>query len=363
MKNSGQANVRPHAERVKAIAAFSGGLDSLLAAEVTRRAGADVILLHVRHLFSGSESKLSQLRATAERRSLPLRIEDVSEAHLETIRRPKHGYGQGMNPCLDCRILMLRVAKRVMEEEGAHFVVTGEVLGQRPKSQHYKALLEAAEESGLGDRLVRPLSANLLPDTRPVKEGWIHRESLLAIEGRSRGMQVALAKELGIADYPQPAGGCLLVEKVYAARLRDAFDHQGRDAVGLEAKGAKVLVADDSAIARGQTVKTLDRIGATYAVARDGREALTYLKGLVEKGVNVKEEVSMVISDIEMPEVDGYTLCKEIRRDPALAELYVLLHTSLNGSISHEQAEKAGADAILTKFVPSELAKAVIAGL
>ena len=135
------------------------------------------------------------------------------------------------------------------------------------------------------------------------------------------------------------------------------------DAVGLEAKGAKVLVADDSAIARGQTVKTLDRIGATYAVARDGREALTYLKGLVEKGVNVKEEVSMVISDIEMPEVDGYTLCKEIRRDPALAELYVLLHTSLNGSISHEQAEKAGADAILTKFVPSELAKAVIAGL
>jgi len=235
MKKSGQANVRPGAARIKAIAAFSGGLDSLLAAEVTRRAGADVLLLHVRHLFSGSDVGLARLRETAERHSFPLRIEDVTEAHLETIRRPKHGYGKGMNPCLDCRIFMLKVAERVMEEEGAAFVVTGEVLGQRPKSQHYRALLQAAEESGLGDRLVRPLSAGLLPITRPVEEGWIREEDLLAIEGRSRETQAALAAELGITDYPQPAGGCLLVEKVYAARLRDAFDHRGKDAVDLEA--------------------------------------------------------------------------------------------------------------------------------
>jgi len=235
MKKSGQANVRSETKRVKAIAAFSGGLDSLLAAEVTRRAGADVTLLHVRHLFSADETGLERLRAAAERLSFPLRGEDVSEDHLETIRRPKHGYGQGMNPCVDCRIFMLKVAKRVMEEEDAQFVVTGEVLGQRPKSQHYQALMQAAEESGLGDRLVRPLSANLLPDTLPVTEGWIGRESLLSIQGRSRELQMALAKELGIIDYPQPAGGCLLIEKAYATRLRDAFEHHGVDAIDLEA--------------------------------------------------------------------------------------------------------------------------------
>jgi len=235
MKKSGQANVRSETKSVKAIAAFSGGLDSLLAAEVTKRAGADVTLLHVRHLFSADETGLGRLRAAAERLSFPLRVEDVSEDHLETIRRPKHGYGQGMNPCVDCRIFMLKVAKRVMEEEDAQFVVTGEVLGQRPKSQHYQALMQAAEESGLGDRLVRPLSANLLPDTLPVTEGWIGKESLLSIQGRSRELQMALAKELGIIDYPQPAGGCLLIEKAYATRLRDAFEHHGVDAVDLEA--------------------------------------------------------------------------------------------------------------------------------
>ncbi len=160
-------------------------------------------------------------------------IIDASEQHLGTIRYPKHGYGQGMNPCIDCRIFMLKIAKQVMEEEAAAFVVTGEVLGQRPKSQHYKALLQAAEESGLGDRLLRPLCAQLLPDTLPIIEGWIHRDELLAIQGRSRGEQMQLAEEFGVSDYPQPAGGCVLIEKAYAGRVRDAFGHLGKDEVGL----------------------------------------------------------------------------------------------------------------------------------
>jgi len=224
----------PNDGPIRAISAFSGGLDSILAAAVLRRAGIDVTLLHVQHLFSANAEGRKRLRAAAERLGFPLRIVDASVDHLETIRRPRHGYGVGMNPCVDCRIFMLRVAKRVMEEAGAHFVATGEVLGQRPKSQHHKALLQAAEESGLGDRLVRPLSANLLPDTLPVMEGWLRREDLLAVEGRSRQTQMALAEELGIADYPQPAGGCMLIEKAYAARVRDAFDHLGRDEVGVD---------------------------------------------------------------------------------------------------------------------------------
>ena len=217
---------------IRAIAAFSGGLDSILAALLVRRAGVEVLLLHVRHLWSGGEASEAERQATADRVGLPLRVVDASVAHLDIVRHPKHGYGAGVNPCVDCHVFMFQVAKRVMEEEGAHFVISGEVLGQRPKSQHYKALLEVAEESGLGTRLVRPLSANLLPDTLPVERGWLRREDLLSIQGRSRNEQVALAARFGVVDFPQPAGGCLLTEKVYAARVRDAFSHTGKDNVG-----------------------------------------------------------------------------------------------------------------------------------
>ena len=218
---------------VRVVAAYSGGLDSILAALWMKRLGFDVLLVHVQHLFSANEQGRRRLREIADRAGLPLRVVDASEDHLETIRRPKYGYGQGMNPCIDCRIFMLKVAKRVMEEEGARFVVTGEVLGQRPKSQHKNALIRAAEESGLGDRLLRPLCAHHLPETLPEKEGWIRREDLLSIHGRSRHEQMELADALGVTDYPQPAGGCVLIEKTYAARVRDAFDHLGVDAVDV----------------------------------------------------------------------------------------------------------------------------------
>ncbi len=218
---------------LRVIAAYSGGLDSILAALLMKRLGFDVLLLHVQHLFSADENGRRRLREVANRADLPLRVVDASEEHLETIRRPKHGYGQGMNPCIDCRIFVLKIARRVMEEEGAHFVVTGEVLGQRPKSQHRNALLRAAEESGLGDRLLRPLCAQHLPETLPVKEGWIQQHELLAIQGRSRHEQMELAEALDVTDYPQPAGGCILIEKTYSARVRDAFDHLGVDAVDL----------------------------------------------------------------------------------------------------------------------------------
>ena len=239
MKNPGHddgcSNTSESTAAVKAIAAFSGGLDSILAAMLVHQLGVDVTLLHVQHLFSASDEGRERIRAAAERVGLPLRIVDASAEHLEVIRNPQHGYGRGMNPCIDCRIFMLKIARRVMEEEGAQFVVSGEVLGQRPKSQHRCALLQAAEESGLGDRLLRPLSANLLPDTHPVKEGWLRKVDLLAIQGRSRETQIALARELGITDYQQPAGGCVLVEKAYAARVRDAFAHVGREHVDVEA--------------------------------------------------------------------------------------------------------------------------------
>ena len=235
MKNDGQEHVPGSGDGVKAIAAFSGGLDSIVAALLVRRAGIDVTLLHVQHLFSAGEAGRDAIRRAAEHAGLPLKIVDASADHLEVIRHPRHGYGRGMNPCVDCRIFMLKIAKRVMEEEGAQFVVSGEVLGQRPKSQHAKALQQAAEESGLSERLFRPLSANLLPEALPVKEGWICKEDLPSIQGRSRDTQMALARELGIETYPQPAGGCVLIEPTYAARVRDAFVHVGRENVDVDA--------------------------------------------------------------------------------------------------------------------------------
>jgi len=221
--------------QIKAIAMLSGGLDSILAAAVVRRAGIDVLGLHVRHLFTPrSAEDHDPIALAAAAAGVPLRVLDRCEEHLEVIRRPRYGVGAGANPCIDCRIFVLREAAGILEAEGAQFVVTGEVLGQRPMSQHRQALDLVARRSGLEDRLFRPLSARLLPETLPVREGWVPLEQLPEIHGRGRSEQLALAEELGITYTPQPAGGCLLVEKVFAARVRDAFEHLGADRVTRE---------------------------------------------------------------------------------------------------------------------------------
>ncbi|MEA3238561.1 MAG: 7-cyano-7-deazaguanine synthase, partial [Candidatus Bipolaricaulota bacterium] len=172
-------NIRTGSEtsagKVRAIVLLSGGLDSTLAAAIVKRAGIDVIGLTVRFFVNADAARDEMIAATARSLQIPLRTLDLSEEHLQVIKHPRHGYGSAVNPCVDCRIFMLQAAKRVMEEEGAKFVVTGEVLGQRPMSQHRRAMGIVSVESGLDDRLLRPLSANLLPDTLPVKEGWISR--------------------------------------------------------------------------------------------------------------------------------------------------------------------------------------------
>lgn len=216
---------------IKAIALLSGGLDSTLAAALVRSLGIEVIGLHIQILFDTDKKRLKHVAKAAEDAGIKLRTLDLSKEHLEVVRHPRYGYGAGMNPCIDCRIFMLKAAKKVMEEVGAQFVITGEVLGQRPMSQHLRALMRIAKESGLEDRLLRPLSANLLPEALPVKKGWISREDLFSLQGRGRQEQMKLATSLGIEGYRQSAGGCLLVEKVYAARIRDAFSHIGKDAM------------------------------------------------------------------------------------------------------------------------------------
>jgi len=216
----------------RAIALMSGGLDSALAAAWTKRLGFEVVGLNLATGFCTGQGRCDAVLAQGLALGIPVRLLEVSAEYLEVVKHPKYGRGQGMNPCLDCRIFMLQKAKEVMEEEGASFVVTGEVLGQRPMSQHREALELVAQESGLGERLVRPLSGRLLGPTFPERMGWVKREDWLDIQGRSRQRQLALARELGIPQFTPPGGGCcLLLERAYSKRLRDLIREKGVDAL------------------------------------------------------------------------------------------------------------------------------------
>jgi tRNA U34 2-thiouridine synthase MnmA/TrmU len=152
---------------------------------------------------------------------IPLKVFNVSEEYLNVVKHPKHGYGSNMNPCIDCRIFMLKKTKAYMEVASASFIVTGEVLGQRPMSQRRDAMRLIEKEAGLEGFILRPLSAKFLPVTIPEKEAWVDRERLLSIHGRSRKPQIRLADHFGIRDYPCPAGGCLLTDPGFAKRMKD----------------------------------------------------------------------------------------------------------------------------------------------
>ncbi|MBN1277347.1 MAG: tRNA 4-thiouridine(8) synthase ThiI [Deltaproteobacteria bacterium] len=202
---------------MRALCVFSGGLDSILAAELIRAQGIYVLGIFFETPF------FSSMRAvkSAESMSLPLKVVDISRGHLEVIKNPRYGYGKNMNPCIDCHAYMFRIAGEMLEKEKADFVITGEVLGQRPMSQTRKSLLIIDRESGLDGLLLRPLSAKCLTETIPQEKKWINIDLLMDIKGRSRKPQMGLARKMGITEYPAPGGGCLLTETVFSRRLKD----------------------------------------------------------------------------------------------------------------------------------------------
>lgn len=201
------------------MALVSGGLDSSLAAKLIKGLGVDVLALNFRIPFSGDKKE-----AITQNLGLPLEEIFLKEEFLEVVRKPSHGYGSNLNPCIDCKILMLRRAGELMRQRGASFIITGEVLGQRPMSQHKQALAQIEKEAGLTGLVLRPLSAKLLAETIPEKEGWVKRDKLLAFSGRGRRAQMELAGDLGIKDYPTPAGGCLLTDPEFAKKLKDLIN-------------------------------------------------------------------------------------------------------------------------------------------
>jgi tRNA-specific 2-thiouridylase len=215
-------------KKKKALALLSGGLDSTLAVRLVLDQGIEVEAVNFVSPFCLCGKGGCGASDVAKRFGVPLKVVSVGEDYLRVVRNPKHGYGKNMNPCIDCRIFMLRKAKKYAKEIGASFIFTGEVLDERPMSQHLKALQTIEEEAGLRNRILRPLSARLLPETFIEKEGLIDRRKLLDIHGRSRKRQIMLAKQFNVVDYPCPAGGCLLTYKEFADKVRDLFKHNKR---------------------------------------------------------------------------------------------------------------------------------------
>jgi tRNA-specific 2-thiouridylase len=215
--------------RPRAIALYSGGLDSTLAILAVLRQGIEVTAVTFLNHFGCEISDRSSCSrdpyAAATRFGFEVKLCHLSEKFIEIVKHPKFGHGKNMNPCMDCRILMLKEAKEFMAMTGAEFIITGEVLGQRPMSQRRDALNIIDREAGLKGGVLRPLSAKLLKPTAVEERGVVRRDLLYAFGGRSRKPQIALAAEFGLTTYPAPAGGCLLTEPNYANRLAELLAH------------------------------------------------------------------------------------------------------------------------------------------
>ena len=246
----------------KSLAMISGGLDSILAAKLIKEQGIDVLGICFRSYFFNEQSAIKM----AKQIDIPLLVVDFSPEHLELVKNPKHGRGKNMNPCIDCHAMMMNYAGKLLEEHNADFIITGEVLNQRPMSQNRQALNIVKKESGFSNKILRPLCAKNIEPTEMELNGLVDREKLLDISGRSRKTQMELAEKWGITEYPSPAGGCKLTEPNYALRLRDLLtfkDEVNESELQLLRYGRHFRTADNNKIIvartkeEGEAIKTL----------------------------------------------------------------------------------------------------------
>jgi tRNA-specific 2-thiouridylase len=244
---------------MKAIALFSGGLDSTLAIKLIIDQGIEVLAVNINTGFGSTKDRLEHMQNMCDQVGAELMVIDIQSEFLqEVLFDPKHGYGKNFNPCIDCHAKMFAVAKRIMEAEGASFLVSGEVMGQRPMSQNKDSLQTVLNESNCDGILLRPLSAKMLLPTIAEEKGWVDRDRLEGITGRSRERQLILAKEIGLADFESPGGGCLLTDENFAKKMFDFIKHD------------KFEVKDIPVMKFGRHFRLKD--GAKLIVGRDKEE-------------------------------------------------------------------------------------------
>ena len=255
-------------KKIKAVALFSGGLDSLLSVRIMLNMNIHIYAIHFKTPFlSQKEDNVEQAKKSARTLNIDLTTYSFGKEYIEMVKQPQFGYGKNVNPCIDCRIMMLKEAKKYMEKLKADLIITGEVLGERPMTQNKKTMALIEKESGLSGKIIRPLSAKLLEPIIAEKSGLIKRDMLFAISGRSRKPQIKLAETFGITSYPSPAGGCLLTDPIFAKKLKNAFRY-GEDTINdiilLQygrhfrfPSGAKIIVGRNQA--ENKTISTFLR--------------------------------------------------------------------------------------------------------
>jgi len=260
--------MRSKEKKVNALGLCSGGLDSILAALVLRRQGIDVLWVSFETPFFSAE----KAREAASKNKIPLIVKDITPRYMPMLKAPRCGYGQYMNPCLDCHALMYRIAGEMMGEAQSDFLFSGEVLGQRPMSQTKTGLRYVEKHSGFEGLILRPLSALCLPRTRMEQAGQVERELLYGLSGRSRKPQIALAESMGVKNYPAPAGGCLLTERNYSRRLKDLLDHRDeptRADLELLKHGRHLRLDEATKIVVGRNKKDNEQIMAWFCKESD----------------------------------------------------------------------------------------------
>ena len=250
---------------MRAIALFSGGLDSVLACHLIKRQGIEVIALNIDIGFGSTKSKLDHMRNMCDQIGVELRTIDIRDQYLrEILFNPKYGYGKNFNPCIDCHGNMFKIARELMEPWGASFLISGEVVGQRPMSQRRDALDLVTGLSETSDILLRPLSAKVLPPTLPEREGWVDREQLLGITGRNREVQLKMAEEIGLKDFEKPGGGCLLTDENFSKKLAEfvKYDTLEVEDIALLKCGRHFRLPDGAKLVVGRHKEDNDMIDA-----------------------------------------------------------------------------------------------------
>lgn len=304
-------------EKRKVVALLSGGLDSQLAVRMMQEKGFEVSAVAIRTPFCDFDCGRGcgfEIRERADQLNVDLKTVYLGDEYIEMLKHPKYGRGAGFNPCVDCRSMMFEAAKKEMERTGADFVISGEVLGQRPMSQHRRALKNIEAESEMEGVIVRPLSGRLLPPTKPEKDGLIRREDLGMIRGRSRKPQLAMAKEYGIADPPNAGGGCLLTDPSFGLRAKDLFGHVETPSindiellkVGRQHRldeHTKMVVGRNRA--ENETIRMLAMPGDILLEARDHVGPTTILRGTTA-GDHVRLAASVTLKYSDAPDTEGH---------------------------------------------------------